>query len=119
MSLQSRYKKPKPEAAVPVPANGNGPLLLTLKQTAVYLGLPLKQIRKLVTAHDLKRAPVQTKGFMITRAECDRYAALMFSKSYASNNPETNQRKRGGIKKQLRIMTDDQLRKFLEFRLNS
>jgi hypothetical protein len=116
MSLQSRYRKPKPK---PTPAsapatNGTGPLLLTLKQTAVYLGLPLKQIRKLVASHDLKRAPVQTKGFMIARAECDRYAALMFSKSYMSTNPGTNQRRRGGVKKQLRIMTDDQLRKFLE-----
>ena len=69
MSLQSRFKKPK--AAEPV--NGNGPLLLTLKQTAAYIGLPLRQIRSLVAAGILRTVPTHTKAFYVARVECDRY----------------------------------------------
>jgi hypothetical protein len=89
MSLQARFKKLKEDPAPATPTNGsngvnhNGvPLLLNLKQSAAYLGLPLKQIRKLVAAHNLKRAPVATKGFVIAREELDRYAREMFKSSF-------------------------------------
>jgi hypothetical protein len=74
MSLQSRYRKPKPEPAVPT--NGDGPKFLTLKQAAAYLGFPLKRVRILVHEHE------QCQTIWIAREELDRYVAEQVRNSF-------------------------------------
>ena len=79
MALQSRFRKPKTIPAPAIPASEQGPLLLTLKEAAVYIGLPLRQVRSLVGSGIIRRAPVNTKAFRITKAECNRYVEQLDS----------------------------------------
>ena len=81
MSLQSRYRKPKPEPAVPAP-KGDGPKFLTLKQASAYLGFPLKRVRILVHEHELKRIPLKCQTIWIAREELDRYVQEQIRNSF-------------------------------------
>jgi len=56
--------------------------LLTLKQAAVALGLPLHTVRKLVRSGEIKIAPTGTRGYCITREEINRFLAKMDATSF-------------------------------------
>jgi hypothetical protein len=132
MSLQTRFRKPKPQpdpVLVKPRPNGEGSLLLNLKQTAVYIGLPLRQIRSLVTAGILKTVPTKPKAFYVARAECDRYVADLIQATQATERIlmlKTSEPKIGGTMKKKRtwklptrparpkfqMMTDAQVQEF-------
>jgi|SRR5579862_4483277 len=129
MSLQSRYRKPKPEPAT-VSGNGTGPLLLTLKQASLYTGLAVKRLRILVSKHEIKRVDLGIQNIYVARAELDRYVGSL--KSFAKEPTSVRVFKDGGPipvvrrkvdegareRQRMTTMTDDELRQFLSFRLD-
>jgi excisionase family DNA binding protein len=69
MSLQRRFKKPPAAPVVPVI---NGPRLLSLKQSADYLGAHLWAIRQMIRNREIPYVQIGRK-FLIDRFDLDRY----------------------------------------------